>query len=341
MAVTITRSPWIDDDGTGTTGTVINNAVKTDLYNQIDAALAKVPQLAGGNAFTGNQSITGTLSVASNGTFTAANPGGSVIVGVQNTAAGAAAQTRVTIGNDSDVALMTIMSLSSTFVAAGYNQPNGSVFYQGGSGGLSFLAAHGAGAIRFYSGGAAERMRITPTGELLIGTQTLVPGFAQKVGLVFDGGVGSAYVIQNVAGSNTGNINVFQNAAGGTAGYINQTGALAVNYSTASDRRLKTDLGRATDLAALRAVVIHDFTWTADGVRDRGVFAQDAQALYPRAVTEGTDETTADGGLVHPWATDYSKFVPDLIVGWQQHEAALAEFARVLVAMKGSPDAER
>ena len=63
MAVTITRTPWIDDDGTGTTGTVINNAVKTALYNEIDAALAKVAQLAGGNTFTGNQAITGVLSV--------------------------------------------------------------------------------------------------------------------------------------------------------------------------------------------------------------------------------------------------------------------------------------
>jgi hypothetical protein len=32
----ITRTPIIDDDGTGTTGTVIDNAWKTELYNQID-----------------------------------------------------------------------------------------------------------------------------------------------------------------------------------------------------------------------------------------------------------------------------------------------------------------
>jgi hypothetical protein len=40
--VTIPRTVWIDDDGTGTTGTVLNNAVKTELYNQIDTALAGV-----------------------------------------------------------------------------------------------------------------------------------------------------------------------------------------------------------------------------------------------------------------------------------------------------------
>src|SRR4029450_4583277 len=35
----ITRTPWTDDDGTGTTGTIINNAEQTLPYNQIDAAL--------------------------------------------------------------------------------------------------------------------------------------------------------------------------------------------------------------------------------------------------------------------------------------------------------------
>ena len=39
---TITRTPWIDDDGTGTTGTVLNNAVKTELYNQIDELAGKI-----------------------------------------------------------------------------------------------------------------------------------------------------------------------------------------------------------------------------------------------------------------------------------------------------------
>ena len=33
----ITRTSMVDDDGSGTTGTIINNAWKTELYNQIDA----------------------------------------------------------------------------------------------------------------------------------------------------------------------------------------------------------------------------------------------------------------------------------------------------------------
>lgn len=44
MAVTIVRDADVDDDGTGTTGSVHNNAWKTALYNRIDAALAALPQ---------------------------------------------------------------------------------------------------------------------------------------------------------------------------------------------------------------------------------------------------------------------------------------------------------
>lgn len=33
---TIARTPIIDDDGTGTTGTVVDNAWKQELYDQID-----------------------------------------------------------------------------------------------------------------------------------------------------------------------------------------------------------------------------------------------------------------------------------------------------------------
>jgi hypothetical protein len=48
MAVTITRTADTDDDGTGTTGTIRNNAWKTTIYNQIDTALALLLPLAGG-----------------------------------------------------------------------------------------------------------------------------------------------------------------------------------------------------------------------------------------------------------------------------------------------------
>lgn len=40
---TITRTPIVDDDGTGTTGTVLDNAWKQELYDQIDGVAAVIP----------------------------------------------------------------------------------------------------------------------------------------------------------------------------------------------------------------------------------------------------------------------------------------------------------
>jgi hypothetical protein len=218
MSVTITRTAWIDDDGTGTTGTVLNNAIKTDLYNQIDGALAKVAQLNGGNAFAGIQTINGIVNISGS-------------------------------------------------ADAGGNQ----------------------------------------------------------VFIAFDSGVHFAGIsLQNTNANNSAWMLAFANSAGGQCGNIQQSSATSIGYNTTSDQRLKTDHGRATDAPVLRAVVVHDFTWKPDGVRARGVFAQEAYAVIPGAIAKGSDDLTERGDLARPWATDYSKFVPDLIVGWQQHEAAIA-----------------
>jgi hypothetical protein len=255
MAVTITRSVWIDDDGTGTTGTVINQALHTTLYNEIDTALAKVAQLAGGNAFTGNQAITG--------------------------------------GN---------------------------------------LTVAGAGPHTF-STASVLRLQILAAGEVVVNSPAIVGG--AQFGVATDGATHNGIGLTNLNTNNAMNFMVFTNSAGGIAGTIGQTGATSVNYGTTSDLRLKTDHGRATDLSALRAVVVHDFTWTADGMSARGVFAQEVHPVFPRAITAGTDETTADGHLARPWMTDYSKFVPDLIVGWQQHAAELADLRARLAMITG------
>lgn len=52
MAVTITRTTDVDDSGTGTDGTIHNAAWKTEVYDQIDTALASVLPTTGG-ALTG------------------------------------------------------------------------------------------------------------------------------------------------------------------------------------------------------------------------------------------------------------------------------------------------
>lgn len=68
MPVTIQRTAWIDDDGTGQTGTPINNAEKQLLYNQIDAALAQLVQASGG-VITGAVTYTGPVTLQGSTNF--------------------------------------------------------------------------------------------------------------------------------------------------------------------------------------------------------------------------------------------------------------------------------
>lgn len=89
MPTEIGRTPWIDDDGSGTTGTVLNNAIKTELYNQIDTALAAtdtanlpgVSVVATGGAITSLPIPSGTgdlvifLTHATGGTIQGITPG--------------------------------------------------------------------------------------------------------------------------------------------------------------------------------------------------------------------------------------------------------------------------
>ena len=62
----ITRTAMIDDDGSGTTGTIINNAWKQEIYNQIDAfvggPLITVPFLA--SDFSANNGAVWTVTGA-------------------------------------------------------------------------------------------------------------------------------------------------------------------------------------------------------------------------------------------------------------------------------------
>jgi hypothetical protein len=134
-------------------------------------------------------------------------------------------------------------------------------------------------------------------------------------------GTGAAYLI------------VFNNA-NGAVGSISTAGSNTA-YTTTSDGRLKTDRGLARSTTVLERTEIHDYDWIGDGAPGRGVFSQDAHKVAPFANMPGTDERDAEGRLVRPWATDYSKYVPDLIVGWQQHAAALAAIRAELAALKG------
>ena len=106
----------------------------------------------------------------------------------------------------------------------------------------------------------------------------------------------------------------------------------AVLFNTTSDERYKTSQGVVTDASAvLSNLQVHDFLWNDDATEtvDRGFFAQEAQVVTPRGVTAGDAHPTTVSAT---WMMDRSVYIPDLVVGWQQHQAAIAALdARIAV----------
>jgi hypothetical protein len=319
MSVTMVRTNWIDDDGTGTTGTVLNNAIKQELYDQIDQALTKVPQLAGGNTFTGNQTINGIVGVNGFGTHLFLGSGvGEMSVRIQNPAAGSSNSTSLYLGNDAAVSMFVLTTYASNHSGA----PGWSYLQQSGAG-LRFFAQAASGVFEFWTNGA-KRWSIDPVGAFITGPYSAGSAFTKSTpGLVEIGNAGTV-AINHMVFFNANNI----------CGQI-QTAGNTTTYGTSSDARLKTDRGIARDTSILERTEIHDYEWNADGTPGRGVFSQDAHKVLPAANAPGTDERDDDGRLVKPWSTDYSKYVPDLIVGWQQHKIQLAALRAELDALKG------
>jgi hypothetical protein len=92
-APTITRTPFVDDDGTGTTGTVINNPWKQELYDQIDAVIASEDAVVATVPHGG----TGVATLAAHGVLV-----GNAAAAVNVTGAGSAGQVLTSNGASAD-----------------------------------------------------------------------------------------------------------------------------------------------------------------------------------------------------------------------------------------------
>lgn len=214
-ASTITRTTWTNDTGTPTTpvgdGTVLNNARLQDIYAAID-------QLFSGAGAYATFTLGGLLAVEGFGTHgCSAGGSGGQILRVRNTTAGAANFAALHVGNDAAQANLAIMSFSSTYTSTATYLADGAGIEATRAGGLSVIASHASGALRFYSANT-ERVRIAadgkvgigttaPTGGLTIAAGTVVAegaAVSAPTGLTINGTISSPDFAQLVFGDGTG-----------------------------------------------------------------------------------------------------------------------------------------
>jgi hypothetical protein len=108
-----------------------------------------------------------------------------------------------------------------------------------------------------------------------------------------------------------------------------------MQYSTASDQRLKTNIQIADSaLEKLSSILIKKFDWKENGNHtDFGVIAQELYEVAPEAVSVGKDNE--DGSVETPWSVDTSRLVPMLIKAIQEQQALITQLQADVAALKG------
>jgi len=173
-----------------------------------------------------------------------------------------------------------------------------------------------------FRNGASDRMQINSTGDVLVGTTVISPGYGNATAgcaLRASGMVhGSAAAGPGGTFNRNGNGTVVGLYNSGTqAGRINITGSTTVQYITSSDARLKENIVDAP-AGNIDAIRVRSFDWSTDGTHQTyGMIAQELAEVAPEAVSPGeTEEET--------WGIDCSKLVPMMIKEIQDLKAEVA-----------------
>lgn len=184
-----------------------------------------------------------------------------------------------------------------------------------------------------------ERMRVTNSGDVLVGTTTSFGKFSVfgTAGFNADANVtvpgSGSYKFRGAAGTTTITTVDYLNYTAmqfirdngnptNTVGSITCTDT-ATTYNTSSDRRLKKDIAPAADAGSvIDAIEIVSHGWKqGEGVVPFGVIAQDLHAVVPQAVHAGDDADEIES----VWGVDYSKLVPILVKEIQSLRARVAQ----------------
>jgi len=241
----------------------------------------------------------------------------SVGIGISNPSSYDDGADKLVVGKTDDRSGITIVSSTSTA---------GSIHFADGTGTSSYRGIigyyHDNDSMRFYTGGASEKMRINSSGASTFGLIDSSPYVATE-GFVVALNNGVKYGILTGC-DHVGNREAiaFVNP-NGQVGSI-RTNGTATSFNTTSDHRLKenvtADWNATTRLKQLNPVRFN-FIADADTTVD-GFLAHEVQSVVPEAISGEKDAVDDDGNII-PQGIDQSKIVPLLVKTIQELEARI------------------
>jgi hypothetical protein len=251
----------------------------------------------------------GSLQLQTNGTTAAVTIDTSQNVGIGTTSPSEKLQVN---GN------IYISASGSKFLAYPNLNPAMPDYSWGGQTTGMFLAADKTLA---FSTNATERMRIDSSGNLMLGTTSVIGGVS-KQSISYSGAVNWGLGLNDTSSTNGMTYIMFQ--TGGTnRGNITNNNNTAVAYNTTSDYRLKENVvpmtGALDTISKLKPVT---YKWKQNGSDGQGFIAHELQEVVPDCVTGKKDAVDAEGNPVYQ-GVDTSFLVATLTAAIQEQQTII------------------
>jgi len=205
---------------------------------------------------------------------------GNVGIGTSSPDAGLTVIKSATISSQANVAARIGANVTSDLLLGSLN------------GNAPFVASQGAYPLLFFTN-ATERARIDSSGNLLVGTTSVISGVTAKLALYSTdlANTANTCAMKNGANSTGGAFIRFANYLDATIGSITQPTSTTVAYNTSSDYRLKNITGPITTSGAyIDSLNPVEGTWKADGSAFVGLIAHEVQEASRTTVATGVKD---------------------------------------------------
>jgi hypothetical protein len=285
-----------------------NSGIYTD-YNGTN--VGRIEAASNGNLYIGTTTGSGSISIGNT-----ANPNAVVLDYSSNLLVGA---TSLASGFSTYAQIEASGTTGGVLINSGASQIGRLIFTNGNTSGNEGLIRYDGSnnSMQFWTN-ASERARIDSSGNLLVGTTSILDGNSARIAVGFTY-PRTGMEFQSTTSSSLYQI-TFRNTSTGLVGSITSD-TTSTSYNTSSDYRLKNTIAPMTGaLAKIALLKPCTYKWNANGADGEGFIAHELAEVFPQAVS-GEKDAVDSNGNIKPQGIDTSFLVATLTAAIQELKA--------------------